>query len=231
MLFAFSLSLLNDLSFWIIVFSGSGFISEEISSSIMLLYYSKPVPRYFYPLSRFISMFSIIFVVAIIPIIIMSTVPFARNNLLLSFFNISEITYYILASITTSILVLTFYTLFVFAISSMVRDRGASVLISFITYYSSFLIGTTLSAYVDKSFIIISIPFWVTSSLFFLLGIPWKNVDWGYFEDFFPFLFIGGLKLEPIFYILGFTNLLLTTIISGAVFYFNTNKVDLGGVK
>ncbi len=231
MLFAFSLSLLNDLSFWLIVFSGSGFISEEISSSVMLLYYSKPVPKYYYPLSRFIAMFSIIFLVAVIPIIIMSTVPFARNNLLLSYFNLWEITYYVLASITTSILVLTFYILFAFAVSSIVKDRGASVLISFITYYSSFLMGTTLSAYVDRSFIVISIPFWATSTFFVILGIPWKKVNWGLFENFFPFLLIGGLKLDPLLYVIGFMNMIITIMVASAIFYLNTKKIDLGGVK
>ncbi|MGQ4891748.1 MAG: hypothetical protein ACP6IP_04570 [Candidatus Njordarchaeia archaeon] len=231
MLFTFEITLLNDLSFWLIAFSGSGVMSEELANSSIILFYTKPIPKYFYPISRFLSMFLIILIVAIIPIPIVSTIPFARNDVLRSYFTSMEIAYYAIMSLLSGVLVLSFYILFVYAVSSFVKDRGASVLISFITYYSTYIMGITLSLYVNKSFIVVSMPFWATSTLFVLMEIPWKNVDWSNLKRFFAFLVIGGVDQEPVMYIMGFSALLISIIITLAILLLKTRNIDIGGLR
>ena len=219
LLFGFGVTLLNDLAFWIVAFSSSNLLSDEIKSSNIIIYYSKPIPRYFYILSRFLSIFLIIFIVAVIPIIVMSTVPVIRNEYLAQYFTQLDILKTIFISILASVITLSFYILFVFAISAIVEDRGASVLISFIIYYSSYILGFSLSIYVDKSFIVLSMGFWVTSIIITLLGIPWMDINFENIERIGRFLMLPNLKLPPVIYLIGSFAVIIVMEISAIIIF------------
>ena len=211
-IFGFTITTLNDLVFWIIAFSGANLISDELKSRSMILYYSKPIPRFFYIVSRFLAIFSIIFIVAIIPLMIMVSVPLIRHQDIMVGFNAFDVLAIVLETILSSVTIISFYILFVFAITMIVEDRGASVLVAFITYYSSYILGFSLSRFVDPSFQIISILFWVTSFLLVMLGIPWKNLDKNVLDMISSFLFLPDLDLDPSLYVYGAIMLMLALI-------------------
>ena len=213
-LLGFSITVLNDIAFWIIAFSTANLVTEEIKSFTVTLYGTKPVPRSFYILSRFLSIFLIIFLVAIIPIAVMVTIPLVRNPNLAQYISISEAAYAVVSSIFSSITIITFYIFMVFAISAIVEDRGASVLIAFIIFYSTYILGYTLSIYIDRSFQILSIGFWATSLLIVLLGLPWKDINWSYLQRIGRFLMLPNIHLSSQTYLIGAASVAIITVIS-----------------
>ncbi len=226
-IFGFAITILNDLVFWIIAFSGANLLSDELKSRSLILYYSKPIPNSFYIISRFLAVFSIIFMVAIIPIIVMVTVPILRHvNIMTDFSPMLTLTI-IVQSIISSILIISFYILFVFSVTMIVEDRGASVLIAFIIYYSSYILGFSLGAFVDTRFQIISMVFWSTSLLLTILGVPWKNLDPRVLDLVSRFLFLPNLQLEPQIYVYGASLMVAGILVFIAIIYNRIGKISL----
>ncbi len=223
----FSLTAMNDLAFWIIVFSAANLLSEEIKSGLVVSYYSKPVPKIFYLSSRVLSIVFVIFFIALIPLGVMVTVPVVRHPDIFPNFGALNLLEIMLASLVATLIVFLFYIFLVSIIVTIVEERGASVLISFIIYYTSYLSSIVLSRYLGAPFYLVSLNFWVASLILVSLGVPWMGLNDVILGRLGRGILQIDLGLDPIYYLLGAFFIILGTIVLGVLSYYLYNKKAL----